>query len=100
MMDNRGQSVIDALLTIAIVLLIILFLVLGVGLFLDVYVFEITDIIGSINPKFLQTTQAVYSFLYMFWLCPALFLLLITVWLYKYIIKKHRYTREDEDEWE
>ena len=98
--NESGQSVIDAVLTVAIVLLIVLFFVIGFGLFLDTYVWEITDLIGSVSPRFLETVQATYSFLYMFWLTPTIFLLLITVWLYKYIVKKMYYTRrEEEEEW-
>jgi len=99
-MDRRGVGIIDAIFAVALSVLVITIFIFAFGQVLDLYIVEFNEWCAPLAPMFTPALNKVLTMAEWFYLLPTIFLLLITVWLYKFIIMRQRYSRrEDEEEW-
>lgn len=97
--NNRGIGIIDAILTLTISILVITFFVFAAGSALDMLLFEFQSLsLSPLSSEFSDTMDSVLSLAEMFYIILIFGLLLFTVWFFKFIVWKHKYSRYDEEE--
>lgn len=73
-------------------------MMLVLGTILDTYIYEFQTLGIPVVSDFYSTADSIIDIATSFYYLPTIFLLLFTVWLFKLIISRHRYTRLDEEE--
>jgi len=100
-LDSRGEGLIDGIIAITAGFIVLILFTFIMGSVLDNFLYEIQDLGFSLTPQFSETMSTVLSLAQMFYYIMAFGLFIFTVWLFKFIIRKHRYTRYEEEEiWE
>ena len=101
--NNKAIGIIDAILVLTISILVISFFTFAVGGALDMLLFEFQSLsLSPLSSEFSDTMGSVLNLAEMFYIVLIFGLLLFTVWFFKFIVFKHRYSRyeeEEEDEW-
>ena len=72
-------------------------IVFGVGMALDMFTFEFMSLGSDINPQFSVVSDSIQNLNAMFYFLPVIAVVLFGVYLFKWIIRKHRYTYEEEE---
>ena len=99
MENNKGIGIIDAIIVLTISILVITFFTFAVGGILDSILFEFQSLsLSPLSSEFSDTMGSVLNLAEMFYIVLIFGLLLFTVWFFKFIIWKHKYSRYDEDE--
>ena len=96
-MDNRGVSVVAALMILVTSIVAFAFLFFCLGNVINAFTMEFQNIDMVLDPDFAEMMQYPTQYFQIFFALPALFLLLITIWAFKTIIYRKQYSREDED---
>ena len=97
--NNKAVGVIDAIIVLTISILIITFFTFAVGGALDMLLFEFQSLsLSPLSSEFSDTMGSVLSLAEMFYIVLIFGLLLFTVWFFKFLIWKHKYSRYDEEE--
>jgi len=98
-MNNKGQTgIIEAIIAASLMIIVLLFIIVACGTFLDIWMSNMIPLMVGINPVFADTVSTVFKFVSMFWAVCGLFMLVAVIYIFKYIIKKHTYTRFEEEE--
>lgn len=97
-MDNKGFGIIDGILTLTIVIVSTTFIVFAAGLALDSFIFEFQSLDFTLTDTFSEAMEGVNVLGEMFYLIPIFLLFIVTVWFFAGVIKKHTYSRYDEEE--
>lgn len=99
-MDNKGGATILAVITVTITLVILTVLVVTLGTFIDVFigVFQ-SEMCSTPRADLIPIMETSMQFFTMFYWLPPIFVVLIFVWLFKVLIMRSKYLREDENEW-
>lgn len=102
-MNNKGIGIIDAILVLSISIVVITFFVFAVGGVLDTLLFEFQLLsLSAMAPEFSDTMNSVLNLAEMFYIVLIFGLLLFTIWFFKFLIFRHKYSRryeDEEDEW-
>ena len=90
-----------AVITLTITLVILTVLVVTLGTFIDAFIgiFQ-SEMCSTLSPDMMLLMETSMKFFEMFYWLPPIFVVLIFTWLFKTIILKHLYSREDEEEWD
>lgn len=96
-MDNKGVSVVAALMILTTSIIAFAFLFFCLGNVINAFNVEFQNIDMTLTPQFAEMMSFPTQYFQIFFALPALFLLLITIWAFKTIIAQHKYSREDED---
>lgn len=97
--NNKGESVIGAIFVLMTVVLTVAVMILVLGSILDTYIFELQRIGFSTSNIFYDAMNSVMNVAASFYYLPTIFLFLFTVWFFKTLIVRHRYTRPEDEEW-
>ena len=97
-MEDDG-NIVQSLFIVAIYAIAIIFLVFALGTIIDNFLFQYMQLGADINMQFMESLNNMTTLFDMFFWMPRLFLALITIWLFKSIIFKHRYTRRGETDY-
>jgi len=97
--NNKAESMIGAIFVLMTIVLTIAVMILVLGTILDTYIFELQRVGFSTSNVFYDAMNSVMTLGVSFYYLPTIFLMLISVWFFKVIIGRHKYTRGDEEEW-
>lgn len=97
-MNNKAVGIIDAILVLTIVVLITTFFIFAFGLVLDSFLFEFQSLSIPMASEFSDAMGSMLTLAEMVYIVPIFMIFIVTVWLFKTIVQRHRYTREDEEE--
>jgi len=97
-MDNKGFGIIDGVLTLTIGIVVTTFIVFAAGMALDSFIFEFQSLEFVLTDTFSEAMEGVNVLGEMFYMIPIFMLFILTVWFFAGIVRRHTYTRYDEEE--
>ena len=101
--NNKGTSIINAIIVLTISILVIAFFMFAMGTVLSEVMHEFQTLsLSPMSAEFSDSMNSILNLAEMFYIVLIFGLLLFTTWFFKVIIKSHRYSRqyeEEEDEW-
>lgn len=101
-MNNKGVSVVAALMVLTTSIVAFAFLFFCLGNVINAFTVEFQNIDMVLDPDFAEMMNYPTQYFQIFFALPALFLLLITIWVFKTVIHRKGYSRGgefDEEEW-
>lgn len=97
--NQKAESIMGAIFVLMTLVISLAVMILVLGTILDTYIYEFQILGIPTATVFYDTADSVMDIATSFYYLPTIFLCLFTVWLFKVIIARHRYTRYDEEEW-
>ena len=101
MIDDEGEGIGAAVFAVMISLVIAIINFFLLGSIMCGILPPLTNIGIDETSPFAQALSAVPNLVNVFFQLPLIFIILLFVWLFKYIVKKHKYTYQEggEEEW-
>lgn len=101
--NNRGIGIIDSIIVLTIAIVVITFFVFAIGGVLDGILYEFQSLsLSPMSSEFSDTMNSVLNLAEMFYIVLIFGLILFTIWFFKTIVFRHKYSRyeeEEEDNW-
>jgi len=101
MIDDEGEGIGAAIFAVMISLVIAIINFFLLGSIMCGILPPLTNIGIDETSPFAQALSAVPNLVNVFFQLPLIFIILLFMWLFKYIVRKHKYTYQEggEEEW-
>lgn len=100
--DEEGRGIGSAIFVVMLNVIFAIIFFFLIGSIMCGILPPLTDAVGiDETSPFAQALSAVPNLVNVFFQLPLIFIILLFVWLFKYIVKKHKYTYQEggEEEW-
>ena len=96
--DNRGESPLEVIFPVMVIIIVMSFLVFTFGGIVDQFSYTFSNMAISLNLPWSQGLFKMPMTMFRwFYIVPTFFVIIYFVWGIKAIIRKHKYTRQQQE---
>lgn len=94
--DETAQNPLEVSFYLILVILVMAFLMFIIGTLMDSFLYEVLNIDIDLSPWGQSMMATVVSWANWIYYIPSIFIIIVMVWGIKTVVKRHRYTTQDQ----